>query len=214
MALVPYSDEVFPPATAQVGIRWNNRKSAEFSTAVPDTLTGSLTPRAALRTYPRWTWTWSFAKLHEDTDTALHAVYGFFLDRRGAYQTFRIRDTEDHTFNGQLIGRSNGTLRYWQVFRTYRNFIEPVMELDTDFGIETYNVGTSAWVVVSPSDYTVSNLGIITFSAVPPAGKLMRVNGTFYHRVRFGDDVAEINQFLDKLWNWEEFSMVSERGRG
>ena len=51
--------------------------------------------------------------------------------------------------------------------------------------------------------------GLVTFTAPPPAGRLVTADFTYYFRVRFSDDTAEFENFMIQLWQARQIKLQS-----
>ena len=64
----------------------------------------------------------------------------------------------------------------------------------------------------APSDYTVSETGLVSFT-VPPASKsIMTWSGAFYYRCRFAEDTADFARTLPNLWELRELAFIGAPG--
>lgn len=211
------SDEIFPPTAAAISIAWSNTRTAMFTTLIRTTSTHR-EHRVSSSTLPRWRWLWQYKKLSADgtVNDALRAVVAFFLERRGAYDSFLIKDTEDYAMTDQVIGLGTGSKRAFQIIRTYSgagaSFVEPIENIKlSTLSVQKQISGTWTNQTLT-TDYVYSGAGIITFNAdkIPADGQGVRVTlGEFYRRVRFETDEQEMEQFLMQLWRLQEVRMLS-----
>jgi hypothetical protein len=68
----------------------------------------------------------------------------------------------------------------------------------------SYIATTTATVTVT--DYSLSNLGVITFSNAPTAGAVLTWSGLYYWRVRFTQDTSEFNKFMQGLYDLKQLT--------
>lgn|SRR5574340_65617 len=59
------------------------------------------------------------------------------------------------------------------------------------------------------SAYTISGLGVVTFTSAPPSAATITWNGTWYYRCRFTNDTMEFNEFMQNLWENQKVEFVS-----
>lgn len=57
--------------------------------------------------------------------------------------------------------------------------------------------------------YTISNTGIVQFSAPPPNGAALVWTGDYYYRIRFGEDETTFDQDFDQIWNNGNLNFIS-----
>lgn len=192
------SDSVFP---ALPGLKWDVVKKPEFSTNIKQVTSGKEL-RAAYWSYPRWHFSLSYELLRGASEfTELQTLMGFFMQRKGSFDSFLYEDPSDHQVTGQVLGIGNGTITAFQCVRVLGGYVEPIKNLH---GTPTVYLDG----VVQATGWTVSN-GIITFSTPPSSSVVVSVDFQFYFRVRFKMDEAEFNQFMLDLWELKKCEMVS-----
>lgn len=176
------------------GVDWGTRKSPEFSTKVQRSTNGRES-RAAFFSYPLYNFSLKYNVLRESVaNNELQSLMGFFLQRKGMFDSFLYTDPSDNAVTDQSFGTGNGVQPSFQLTRPYGGFTEPVQNVNM-----LTNLKVNGMVV---SNYAVSGTGLVTFAA-PPSGALTW-SGTFYYRCRFTMDSAEFNQFLYRLWELQK----------
>jgi uncharacterized protein (TIGR02217 family) len=196
---VPDTRTIFPTFA---GLSWDRVKKPIFSTSVQVSASGT-EKRASFWSYPRWEFDLQFEILRADAAyQELQNLMGFFLSRRGSFDTFLYRDPDDCSVQHQLIGTGTGTLRTFQLVRTLGGFTEPFKDISGTPTIYLDNVRqTSGW--------TMSDTGLITFDTAPGSGVVVRADFSYYFRCRFMDDMAEFNQFMHNLWDLQKLQFIS-----
>jgi uncharacterized protein (TIGR02217 family) len=182
------SNAVFP---VLAGLSWGVRKTPAFSTRVQTALSGYET-RAALYSYPLYDFSLQYEFLREPTNE-LQQLMGFFLARRGQFDSFLYTDPSDNSVTNYSLGTGNGTKREFQLLRSYGGFVEPVMNVNTVTQVTVNNVATTA--------YAMGTDGLLTLTTAPASGQVVRWTGTYYFRCRFKQDEAEFEQFAHQLWS-------------
>lgn len=70
--------------------------------------------------------------------------------------------------------------------------------------IQNLNGAPVLWdngILVAPNLYSVSSLGLITFATPPLTGHILSWAGKFYHRLKFVNDEAEFEQFMQNFFS-------------
>lgn len=197
------SNAVFPELP---GLTWNAKRSPEFSTTIVTGADGGET-RIGNWIYPRWHWTLSYEFLRDWPTTRreneLRALLGFFLSRQGKLDDFLFRCPDDCAVSGQLLGLGTGAQSEFQCLRSFGGFNEPVRDLIAPPTL--YLDGRPC------ADVAVSSSGLIRFAHPPAAGAVVTADLSYYWRVRFDLDQAEVSKFATRLWEMQECSLVSAR---
>lgn len=195
------SNAIFPTS---IKYAVNVKKSPEFATLVQRS--ASLREvRASLTAYPIWNFSLSFELLRQyGSFDELRTIAGFFLQRRGSFDSFLFVDPADNRVTDEQIGSTNGINTQFQLTREFGGFVEPVENPKT---ITSVKVGG----VVQVGNYSVGPTGIITFASAPPAG-LLTWTGSYYMRCRFADDVADFNQFAKDLYEFKKVELIGAPG--
>lgn len=190
------SNDVFPVLK---GLTFNNTRKPVWSTITHKSVSGKQ-QRAALWSYPIWRYKNSFEILRADVaHQELQTLVGFFLEHRGAWDSWLYEDPSDNTVAGQGIGTGNGVTTTFQLVRTYgasgNTFAEPMTAIN---GTPTIKI---AGVTKTPTtDYTISDTGLVTFVTAPTAGQAVTADFSYYFRCHFTTDELEFNQFMHDLW--------------
>jgi uncharacterized protein (TIGR02217 family) len=193
------SNAVFP---ALVGLDWSRRRIPIWKTVTHDSVSGRET-RLGLWSYPKWRWELSYEFLRSDAVNAeWQSLLGFFLARRGAWDTFLFEDWEDKTATAQQIGVGNGTATQYQLVRTLGGYTEPTKEIKGTPKI--YLAG-----VEQQSGWSVNSTGLVTFTSPPGNGIVVTATFDFYWRVRFLEDELELEGFSYKFWSAKKVELIS-----
>jgi uncharacterized protein (TIGR02217 family) len=123
----------------------------------------------------------------------LQQLLGFFIARRGQFDSFLYTDPSDNSVTNYLLGVGNGTKREFQLLRSYGGFVEPVMNVNTVTQVTVNGIATTA--------YAVGTDGLLTLNTAPAAGQVVRWTGTYYFRCRFMSDEADFEQFAYQFWS-------------
>lgn len=212
------SNEIFPELP---GLKWDGTKKPKWSTKVHETTNGKET-RAAYWSYPKWFFTLAYEFL-DDSDLVrdLQTIGGFFLARKGSFDSFLYRDESDCQVEGQLLGVGDGSRTAFQLIRSFGEFDEPIKNvkgviytsLNVIGGVSLLPVPDGAPRVyidgVIPRDYSISTAGLLTFATPPPIGSVVSADFSFYFRCRFLQDEAEFAEFMADLWELKKLEMVT-----
>ncbi|CAK0776948.1 conserved hypothetical protein [Gammaproteobacteria bacterium] len=212
------SNEIFPELP---GLKWDSTKKPLWSTKIHETTNGKET-RAAYWSYPKWFFSLSYEFL-DDSDLVrdLQTIGGFFLARKGRFDSFLYRDDSDFSVVGQVLGTGDGIRGDFQIFRSFGDFDEPIKNIKgaTDAailvvsGIPSAPIPSGAPTVyvdgVTPQTYGITTSGLLTISPAPAPGSIITADFSFYFRCRFVQDEAEFSQFMAALWEMKKLEMVT-----
>ena len=188
MPIAPHVDVVFPTS-----YRYRNtRGGAEFSTTVIRTKGG--------KSYRNIEWAqelqrWELS--YFDSIATIEAIRAFHRARRGRAQSFLLKDHDDCTAVGEVIGIGDGSTTTFPLKKTYDNGDSPYPRLITkpaanSINIYFDNIGqTGNWntnAVINLPPFTPLADGIITFSSAPGNGVEITADFGFYFPVRFEED--------------------------
>ena len=134
----------------------------------------------------------------------LHAVIGFFEERRGKLHGFRWHDATDFKScapegtpnpQDQVLGIGDGSTAEFTLIKTYGRDFAPWARRITKPVEGSVKVAVDGIASASPHHVVDSVNGIITFQPghIPPAGSVVSAGFLFDVPVRFGTDKLEIN---------------------
>ncbi len=195
------SSAIFPASLP--GQKWSVGKKPQFSTLIQRAASGKES-RASMWAYPLWTFSLSYEVLPAGSvGTDFNTLLGFFLNRRGAFDSFLFQDPDDHLVENQTFGLGDGVTQSYQLVRSFGGFVEPVAAVK-----EVTEVRADGVLLSALTDYTVDSAGMVTLSAPLAGGKILSWSGSFYYRCRFLQDEAEFEQFLKDLWELRKLQFV------
>lgn len=166
----------------------------EFSTSISVTASG----------HERRNALWSDARMHFDvgpgirSESELAELIAFFRARHGAARGFRISDPFDHSSRGmigtptafdQLLGIGDGLRADFRLEKRYGPGPDPQVRPITRPRGETLLVSVDG---VPNADWTLGQLGTITFASAPSEGAEIRAGFLFDVPVRFAEDRIDI----------------------
>ena len=89
----------------------------------------------------------------------------------------------------------------------WAGFTQPVRNIKTISAVTANNVPVGYGLVT-----TGANAGLITLSAAPAAGAVLRWSGQYYHRCRFADDILSPRQLLWQIWELGQCDLIGGLG--
>jgi len=185
------------------GATWDLTWSPQFRTKIQSAVSGK-EYRASLMANPLYNIKIKFEFLRSGARNELQQLVGFYLARRGAFESFLFKHDEDSAVTGQAVGVGDGVARSFQLVRSFGGFSEPVQNIDQVVEIRVNGA------VVPPAGYTVSPTGLVTFAAAPVGS--VTWTGSYLYRVRFADDEAEYARFMNKLWKADSVDLIGSLG--
>lgn len=219
------SNAVFP---ALPGLKWNIKRMPMWKTIHQESASGK-TLTASLMSYPLRKYSLSYEFLRDNATAELQNLEAFFNSRRGAFDTFLYNDPDDRAVTAQAFGSGDGVTTSFQLVRARGGFIEPVQSINFSAGsgvsadalitADSTVTADSNWssgpvVMVngvtktSGTDYTISALGVVTFTVAPAAAASLTWTGNYYWRCRFVQDMIELDKFLLGLWQLQKLEFV------
>ena len=203
------SNAVYP---ALLGAKIDVISAPMFRTRIQESVSGSEV-RAADMSYPKYRLGLAYEFLREGAAfLELQTIAGFFLARRGAYDSFLFTHPADNaTGADMLFAIADGVKTQFQLTRTYGaggfTFVEPVMNVNAITNLKRNGV-----TLANPADYTVSSTGLVTTAVPGTNGHALTWTGSFYYRCRFEKDENEYRRFMYELWELKSVGMIGSLG--
>jgi uncharacterized protein (TIGR02217 family) len=195
------SNAIFPQFS---GLKMERTKTPEWKTAIHQSVNGKES-RAAFMSYPLWNFQLSYEVLRSDMAyNEINQLISFFNERQGSYDTFLYNDPYDNAVTNQVFGVGNGSALSFQLVRNQYNYIEPIQNVQG-----TPTIKKNGTTLIVASDYTISSIGVVTFTVAPLLGDVLTWTGQFYFRVRFTEDTQDYDQFMYNLWEMKKISLRS-----
>jgi len=158
--------------------------------------------------YPRYRYELPFDFLRQGSSIAeVQSLMAFINQASGRSNVFQFQDVNDYLTTGQPLGVANSSTASFQMLRARGGYVEPV------FAISTITSVTVAGATVSTSAFTISNMGVITFSTIA-LGNAVSWAGTYNWFCRFDADQYAFEQitassggaFAGPLWGARKIS--------
>lgn len=187
---------VFP---SLIGLKYDRKKSPAFSTQIKQSING-YEARTANMAFPIWKFDLQFEFLRENaTQNELKVLAGFYLQVKGAFDTWLYSDPSDNTVTSQVIGVGDGSTKEFQLIRSYGGFVD-IVQAPNEITVTVNGVTTTAYT---------EDKGVIKFNTAPAAGASIAYSGTFYFPCRFEEDNMEFNNFMYQLWEAKKVAFRS-----
>ena len=197
------SNEVFPklPGVAP-GPGWDPAFSTKILTAV-----SGKEYRAARMSNPVYTLSLKYNFLlrrRQELDTLL----GFFLARKGSFDSFLYEHPDDNAAADQLIGVADSVQTTFQLLRGMgsNGFVEPVQNPKQVDAIKVNGVTKTLG-----TDYTVSSTGVVVFGVAPLTGNVTW-SGSYYYRARFADDNSTFAKLMANIYENQKVDLIASLG--
>lgn len=115
------------------GMTYNNKARPMFSTKVAKHTSGKETATSYWEN-PKWQFELAFEWLPNKpgVNEDFRTLCGFFMSRRGRFDTFLYRNFDDYLVTDLQVGIGDGILTEWELFRTYGGFRELIGQIDTE----------------------------------------------------------------------------------
>lgn len=214
------SDEIFPELP---GLQWEATKKPVFHTKIMQSVNGREL-RASYQAVPTYEIGLSFDFLREWQDKQeLQQLESFFIERRGAFDSFLYKFPEDHDYQCEFVGDGNTT--QFQLYKKTHSLQIPLSHTEEVINGQAnplmWNQNphklmwstddtTLMWTV--NMSYHITKDGLLTLSMPLAEGQILHVAGTYYYRCRFAEDEQEYTHFMHKLWKAKRVDLIGSLG--
>jgi len=204
------------------GLEWDLSKTPMFNTKIMTSISGREL-RASFQAAPKYEISLSYAFLRENKGRKeLQQLQGFYLERRGAFDSFLYKMPEDNEFSCTFVG--DGATTSFQLYKDMYTSQLPlgnteeqiVGEVDPNMWNQTpvktmwnSNQEKLMWNAASAQ---VTSDGKYILSQPIEEGVEVTVKGSFYYRCRFKDDTQQYVNFMHKLWKANKVELVGSLG--
>ncbi|MCU4502059.1 DUF2460 domain-containing protein [Acinetobacter sp. WU_MDCI_Abxe161] len=204
------------------GLEWDTSITPMFNTKIMTSINGREL-RASFQAAPKYEISLSYAFLRENKGRKeLQQLQGFYLERRGAFDSFLYKMPEDNEFSCTFVG--DGATTSFQLYKDMYTSQLPlgnteeqiVGELDPNMWNQTpvktmwnSNQEKLMWNTASAQ---VTSDGKYILSQPIEEGVEVTVKGTFYYRCRFKDDTQQYVNFMHKLWKANKVELIGSLG--
>lgn len=151
-----------PFNSALPGLTYSVHKKPLFKTTIKEAANGNEV-RNSLTDIPRWDFEFNYEFLSDQPratgDSSLKTIMGFFLQRRGSYDTFLVKDPDDYLVQGGLLGVGDATTTEFTLSRNLGGFVEPVGQVDQSNTLNVYLDGPVTRTIPSEAPYTITPPG-------------------------------------------------------
>ncbi|HHP0304589.1 MULTISPECIES: DUF2460 domain-containing protein [Acinetobacter calcoaceticus/baumannii complex] len=209
------SDVLFPELP---GLEWDLTKTPMFNTKIMQSVNGREL-RASYQAVPKYQISMSFAFLRESKGrNELQQLEGFFLERRGSFDSFLFKMPEDNEFQCTFVG--DGVQTSFQLYKQINTTQIPLQhtqaEQSEDPLMWSENASKPMWSDPESQmwllQFVITNNGMLQLSIPLLEGESITVTGTFYYRCRFADDEQQYTNFMSNLWKAGKVEMVGSLG--
>lgn len=153
---------LFPSQTDLPGLAFNVKKAPSFSTRVAGNTSGREV-RNSFWDDPRWDFNLTYELLRDypvhQVESELKKIAGFFMQRRGKFEAWLFRDTDDFR-TVSVQGLTNGTNPVFPLYRNFGGFNERIGQIDLvqprTFWFRVAAEGEGHTVPATPGPYTVT----------------------------------------------------------
>lgn len=209
------SDVLFPELP---GLEWDLTKTPMFNTKIMQSVNGREL-RASYQAVPKYQISMSFAFLRESKGRKeLQQLEGFFLERRGSFDSFLFKMPEDNEFQCTFIG--DGVQTSFQLYKQINTTQIPLQhtqaEQSEDPLMWSENASKPMWSDPESQmwllQFGITTNGLLQMPIQLAAGQSITISGTYYYRCRFADDEQQYTNFMSKLWKAGKVEMVGSLG--
>ena len=204
------------------GLEWDASLTPMFNTKIMTSINGREL-RASFQATPKYEISLSYAFLRENKGRKeLQQLLGFYLERRGAFDSFLYKMPEDNEFSCTFVGDGATTS-----FQLYKDMYTSQLPLGNTEEQIVGEVDPSMWNQVpvktmwnsnqeklmwNTASAQVTSDGKYILSQPIEEGIEVTVTGTFYYRCRFKDDTQQYVNFMHKLWKANKVELIGSLG--
>lgn len=214
------SQLLFPmPSAPQGSWTWPVKKTPAFKTLIQTPASSRAELRIALQAYPIWKFEYDFSYLKGDlsgsislgygqepygespygegiiSTSALQGIAGFYSQLDGAADDWLFADPYDQNVDSAQFGVGDGNSVSFQLIRNIGGMADIIQNVNGNPAISINGV------LQSPSTYTISSLGSVTFGTPPAVLSILTWSGQFFFRCRFDEDeLPDLEEFLYQVW--------------
>lgn len=209
------SDVLFPELP---GLEWDLTKTPMFNTKIMQSVNGREL-RASYQAVPKYQISMSFAFLRESKGrNELQQLEGFFLERRGSFDSFLFKMPEDNEFQCTFIG--DGVQTSFQLYKQINTTQIPLQHTQAEQSEDPlmWDEVASKPMWSDPNDqmwllqFGITTNGLLQMPIPLAAGESVTITGIYYYRCRFADDEQQYTHFMSKLWKAGKVEMVGSLG--
>ncbi|MDE1901010.1 MAG: DUF2460 domain-containing protein [Alphaproteobacteria bacterium] len=192
------------------GLGWSVHVAPKFKTRVADHVSGREI-RTAWQQYAIYDLTLTFEVLRGDATQEIQTLMGFFMARRGQYDTFLLdlgavtQNTADSHVTMGAQGTGDGTTTVFTLIRTVGEAAEPVGYVFSADLAGVYVAG----VLQDPTSYSFASPNTLTFNTAPTTGSQITASFRYYFVCRFAADAQDFEEFMANLWTLHELKLVT-----
>lgn len=204
------------------GLEWDTSLTPMFNTKIMTSINGREL-RASFQAVPKYEISLSYAFLREKKERKeFQQLHGFYLERRGAFDSFLFKMPEDNQF--ECIFTGDGSTTSFQIYKQiYSNQLpigntQPQSTGDIDPNMWNESVSKIMWnsniekPMWNSAKVQITDTGKVILSEPLEAGVEFKVSGTFYYRCRFKDDEQQYVNFMHKLWKAGKVELIGSLG--
>lgn len=204
------------------GLEWDTSITPMFNTKIMTSINGREL-RASFQASPKYGISLSYAFLRENKGRKeLQKLQGFYLDRRGAFDSFLFKMPEDNEFNCTFIG--DGTTTTFQLYKDMYTSQLPLSNTEEQIAAEVdpnmwnQTPSKTMWntnqdkLMWNNATAQITSDGKYVLSQPIEEGVEVSVKGTFYYRCRFKDDTQQYVNFMHKLWKAGKVEFIGSLG--
>lgn len=204
------------------GLEWDTSLTPMFNTKIMTSINGREL-RASFQAAPKYEISLSYAFLRENKGRKeLQQLQGFYLEHRGAFDSFLYKMPDDNEFKCTFVGDGAAT-----TFQLYKDMYKSQLPLgntqeqivgEVDPNMWNHTPVKTMWnsdpekLMWNAAFAQITNDGKYVLSQPIEEGVEVTVTGTFYYRCRFKDDTQQYVNFMHKLWKAGKVELIGSLG--
>lgn len=204
------------------GLEWDASITPMFNTKIMTSINGREL-RASFQAAPKYEISLSYAFLRENKGRKeLQQLQGFYLERRGAFDSFLYKMPDDNQFDCRFVG--NGATTSFQLYKDMYtsqlplgNTEEQIIS-DVDPNMWNQVPAKTMWnthqekLMWNNVSAQVTSDGKYVLSEPLEEGIEITISGTYFYRCRFKDDTQQYVNFMHKLWKANKVELIGSLG--
>ena len=208
---------VYPGQSLLPGLTYGCKWSPAFINMPTATAANGADIDLGLAQYPLHDFELQYEFLRDDlSPSEFKTLMGFFLQIGGTLGRFLFDNPDDDLVTGCQIGTGDGSTKLFTLTRFFGangyGASEPVGQVNTG---ATFNLYDNGVLKTLGTDYTRDTstpcANTVTFGTAPANGHPITVDMSYFYYVKFADNSATFEKFMNRLWAVQKVALHSCR---
>ena len=196
------------PTFPVLKLAWPVVRTPQWDTDVQVSIAGKRTAYAR-RAFPIYVYELKFNVLRADANLEWQTLFAFYNSVLGRANLFIYNDPADGTASATSFGTGDGATTAFQLTRpivgTGVSWVDPVF-----CPTGTPQIFIAGVLQSTPTNYSISATGLVTFTSAPAAAAALTWTGTYGWFCRFDEDSEPFENFMYQFWRLGKVKFSTE----